>query len=317
MPQISEFFCANGYFHILQAVCLVNFMNIITTQNSNLQNLQPEFLIEIDKFQAFKIPDASLNTRANQIFNIIKELKTKIHSPLAQHIKYLKISNSDKPTIQTTSVLDRDYVIEVSYGMINKDFNIQEIRAVIAHEIGHILHHDVNEIFVFNYYLAQLTPALILASLAYICNQLPAIFKGKSVESIESITGLLIVASLIYKNNNLSQFFIQKEFQADKKSIEMVGDPQALISAIKKLEKYQAEYILIENSRFFQIPPQKNLTDDRHNFVMFQQDPYSMEREFVKTFVKLQLKICELAKGWLLVASHPYSDERYQQIMRY
>lgn len=122
-------------------------------------------------------------------------------------------------------------VVAVTAGIL--DFlSERELRAVLAHEIGHVKNRDI---------LIASVAATIAAAISYLAQvlQFSLLFGGgrDREEGGSPLGGLfaLIVAPIAA---TLVQLGISRsrEFLADQRGAELSGDPQALASALRKLE---------------------------------------------------------------------------------
>lgn len=154
------------------------------------------------------------------ILNIIKELKSQIQEAEAQHIKYLMFSSEDCLMLAVTHVKNKDYVILISSEMLEKEFAPCEWKAMIAHEMGHIIHHDVDDTFYDNYFLAMLSLRILFFNMIFLLNSIPELMERKPTQILELIVAIGVISACIHKNLALSQYFIQKEIRADKKALQ-------------------------------------------------------------------------------------------------
>ncbi len=107
----------------------------------------------------------------------------------------------------------------------------RELRGVLGHELSHVKHHDI---------LISTISATIAGAISSIA-QLGLLFGGSSQNErgVHPLVALLImiVAPLAAM---LIQLAISRarEFEADRGGAEVSGDPQALASALQKIERY-------------------------------------------------------------------------------
>ena len=115
-------------------------------------------------------------------------------------------------------------------GMLNRD----EVRGVMAHELAHIKNRDT---------LTMTVTATIAGAIAALANF--AMFFGGNRDEEEGGGGLGLIGSLALMilapmAAGLVQMAISRarEYEADKTGAEIAGDPQALASALQKIDAY-------------------------------------------------------------------------------
>jgi len=111
--------------------------------------------------------------------------------------------------------------------------NRAEVRAVMAHELGHVKNRDT---------LTMTITATIAGAVSSLANMamFAGMFGGRRDEERGGIAGTLLLAVLAPIAAALVQFAISRsrEYEADKAGAELSGDPQALASALQKIESY-------------------------------------------------------------------------------
>jgi heat shock protein HtpX len=121
-------------------------------------------------------------------------------------------------------------VVAVTEGIMRM-LTPRELRGVIAHEIAHIKNRDI---------LLSSIAAAMATLISYIANMLSfAAFFGRSDDEESSGAGGLVVALVAPLAATLVQFGISRsrEYLADETGAQLSGDPQALASALMKLEQ--------------------------------------------------------------------------------
>lgn len=156
----------------------------------------------------------------------------------------LYIMESNQPNAFATGRNPENSVICVTTALIEK-LNYYELEAVIAHEIGHIKNYDIR-------LSAVLT---VMVGLVIILSDFfSRAFLWRDSDS-KSSNGLMVLISLILLL--LASFFgklmklaisRKREFMADASSVEFTRNPDALISALTKLESSQEPMKQANNS---------------------------------------------------------------------
>lgn len=147
------------------------------------------------------------------------------------------IIEADAPNAFATGRNPQNGVVAVTTGIM-RILNQRELAAVIAHELGHIRNRDI---------LISAIAATLAGAITLIAQmgQWAMIFGGygRNDERDNGLAGvlggllMLIVAPIAA---TLIQLAISRsrEFGADRAGAEIVGDPEALASALEKLEAY-------------------------------------------------------------------------------
>ncbi len=130
--------------------------------------------------------------------------------------------------------------VGLTRGLLNK-LDRNEIEMVVAHEIAHIRNQDA--------LLAMFTVIMVgtIVMLGNILQELPLYFTGRGSRSsvgVAFILVLLAIAGLIAKTFAvLIKYAIsrEREYLADALAVEVGGNPDALISALKKVSGEQVD----------------------------------------------------------------------------
>lgn len=108
--------------------------------------------------------------------------------------------------------------------------NERELRAVIAHELGHIKNKDI---------LISSVAAMLATAISYIAQSI-LYFGGGGRDRERNVFGMLLMMILAPVMASLIQMAISRsrEYGADDRSAEFTGSPMDLASALEKLESY-------------------------------------------------------------------------------
>ena len=136
-------------------------------------------------------------------------------------------------------------VVAVTEGIL-RILSRDELRGVLAHEMGHIAHRDI---------LVQTVAGVMATVVVYMANMLQwaAIFGGGRRDGEGSGPGMLggiLLALLAPIAASLIQFAISRsrEYMADEAGAQYSGSPRSLASALGKLDAYSKQIPMRENN---------------------------------------------------------------------
>lgn len=168
-----------------------------------------------------------------QIGIIVNELASQVsvvaHLPVSPRIYFIA-----SPLVNAFSMGDRkDPVIVVTEGLL-RNLTRLELKAIFAHEIGHILHHDLRVMTMADY-ASRLTSLMSIFGLIVLMIMLPSIILGHLKYDYWSLFLLVFSPQLaLVVQMGLSR---SREYAADEKAIQLMGEAKSLISALSKIEK--------------------------------------------------------------------------------
>jgi heat shock protein HtpX len=154
----------------------------------------------------------------------------------------LRVADDDALNAFSTGLNDKQYSITVTRGLI-KTLDDQEIEAVLGHELTHIRNGDVR----------MLVIAVVIAGvIAFFGEMVFRIFfqnmlwgggrrssreEGKGGAGIAIVIALAIIA-VVWVLSIVIRFALsrQREYLADAGSVELTKNPDAMISALRKIE---------------------------------------------------------------------------------
>lgn len=144
------------------------------------------------------------------------------------------IVNADAPNAFATGRNPNNGLVAVTTGIV-KILDRRELAAVISHELGHIRNRDILISAIAATFAGAIT---MLAHLG----QFAMIFGGRSDDDDDGggIFGALLMIILAPIAATIIQLAISRsrEFGADRTGAEVGGDPEALASALEKLDAY-------------------------------------------------------------------------------
>jgi len=163
---------------------------------------------------------------APRLYAMIRELAMRAEIPMPRVYRI----PSPQPNAFATGRNPKHGVVAVTDGIL-QILNERELRGVLAHEIGHVKNRDI---------LVSTIAAAVAGAIAYIANmlQFTAIFGGGDDDAPNPIAALAlaivapIAATLVQLGISRS-----REFLADETGARLSGDPEALASALEKLER--------------------------------------------------------------------------------
>lgn len=164
--------------------------------------------------------------QAPRLYAVVRELAMRAEIPMPRVYRI----PSPQPNAFATGRNPKNGVVAVTDGIL-QILTERELRGVLAHEIGHVKNRDI---------LVSTIAAAVAGAIAYIANmlQFTAIFGGSSDDDAPSPLAALALAIVAPIAATLVQLGISRsrEFLADETGARLSGDPEALASALEKLE---------------------------------------------------------------------------------
>lgn len=128
--------------------------------------------------------------------------------------------------------------IAVTEGLLRR-LDLREVTAVLAHEVSHISNNDLSTMALADT-MSRITQLLSFVGVALALVNLPSLFTGGVVIPWGAVILLYLAPTL----GNLAQMGLSRarEYDADLEGSQLTGDPDALISALQKIENYQGHF---------------------------------------------------------------------------
>lgn len=164
--------------------------------------------------------------QAPRLYAIVRELAMRAEIPMPRVYRI----PSPQPNAFATGRNPKNGVVAVTDDIL-QILTERELRGVLAHEIGHVKNRDI---------LVSTIAAAVAGAIAFIANmlQFTAIFGGGDDDSPNPIAALAlaivapIAATLVQLGISRS-----REYLADETGARLSGDPDALASALEKLDR--------------------------------------------------------------------------------
>jgi len=162
--------------------------------------------------------------RAPDLFDMVDVLSKRAGIPSPQ----IFLIQTDQPNAFATGRNPENSVVAVSTGLLNS-LEPHEVAAVIAHEMAHIRSHDT----------LTMTITATLAGAISMLAQFGLFFGSRSPSNPLGPVGSIILIIFAPLAAVLVQMAISRtrEYEADRDSAQITGDPLALATALEKLSK--------------------------------------------------------------------------------
>jgi heat shock protein HtpX len=163
---------------------------------------------------------------APQFYRMVRELAQRAQLPMPR----VYLINEDAPNAFATGRNPQNAAVAATTGIL-RVLSDRELRGVMAHELAHVKHRDI---------LISTISATMAGAIGMLAN-FAMLFGGRDGEGrpANPIVGILVMI-LSPIAASLIQMAISRarEFEADRGGAEISGDPQALASALTKIQRY-------------------------------------------------------------------------------
>jgi heat shock protein HtpX len=178
--------------------------------------------IVLRMYRAHEVDESS----APQFVRMVRELATRAKLPMPR----VYLIDEDAPNAFATGRNPSHAAVAATTGIL-RTLSERELRGVMSHELAHVKHRDI---------LISTVSATMAGAIGMLAN-FGMMFGGRDADgrSVNPLVGLLM-AILAPLAASLIQMAISRsrEFEADRGGAEISGDPQALASALQKIQRY-------------------------------------------------------------------------------
>lgn len=172
-------------------------------------------------------PEDNMNHDERQVYNIVEEMSI---SASLGYIPSVHIMETEELNAFAAGWNENNAMVAVTRGLMNK-LNRNELQAVIAHEVAHIVHGD-SRLTLYVGILANviLTITNILAHLFFFA-------RGNSSAANNARLLLLVLNFVLPLITKVLYFYLSRsrEYMADSMAVQLTGDNTGMINALKKI----------------------------------------------------------------------------------
>jgi heat shock protein HtpX len=161
---------------------------------------------------------------APQFYNMVKELAARAELPMPK----VYLIEEDAPNAFATGRNPANAAVAATTGLL-RVLSEREVRGVMAHELAHVKHRDI---------LISTISATMAGAISMLAN-FAGMFGGRDSEGRANPIASIAMMILAPLAASVIQMAISRarEFEADRGGAEISGEPQALASALQKIDR--------------------------------------------------------------------------------
>ncbi len=209
-------FLLGGQLGMLIALAFAGVGNFISYWNADK--------IVLSMYKAQEVDEHHSNRQIAEYARDVKEMARNAGMPMPR----ITIIENPQPNAFATGRYPENAAVAATTGLLSM-LNRREIRGVMGHELAHVKNRDT---------LTMTLTATIAGAISALAN-FALFFGGNDRERPGGLIGTLAIMFLAPMAASLVQMAISRgrEYEADKGGAEISGDPEALASALQKIEQ--------------------------------------------------------------------------------